>query len=247
MTEPFLGFALLWAGLVVLLTGGGRWLQAAFYSEPAAGFAWRGPLAGTLLALFLGLWGYLDAHPPGRFAPIFDFSAQDQREYPRLRAVLRRDGRDVIVAYRARRNERGVSEYREEAAPYRPMPRRPEAVIVDDDGQEARFDPDRTTPAGQPLRYRDARGRVMREDGIGRVSTFLSGRLAAYAALNLIHFLLWFACLWALLRFQWAHALGLAAVAWVAMTVLIVPMWLSKVEETASRPLAARTALVRVG
>lgn len=242
MGDPIFGFVLLWAGLVVLLTGGGRWLQAAFYSEPAAGFAWRGPLAGTLLALFLGLWGYLDAHPPGRFASIFAFSAHDDREYPRLRAVIRRDGHDVTVAYRVRRNERGVPEYREETRPDRPMPRGPEAVIVDDDGQDARFEPDRATPAGQPLRYIDSRGRVMRENTIGRVSTFFPARLAAYAALNVCHFFLWFGCLWALLHFQWAHALGLAAVAWLAMTLLIVPMWLGKVEESAGRPTQARGA-----
>jgi hypothetical protein len=43
---------------------------------------------------------------------------------------------------------------------------------------------------------------------------------------NVAHFVGWFLGLWLLLRFQWGHALGLAVVMWLIMTLLILPMML---------------------
>src|SRR5439155_8961007 len=90
--------------------------------------------------------------------------------------------------------------------------------------------------AEQPLRYRDSRGRVMTEDAIGRLSTTRWGLLWGNLFLNLIHFLLWFVCLWLLLRFQWSHALGLAVILWLIMTIFGVPALLAKVETAATSP-----------
>ncbi len=43
---------------------------------------------------------------------------------------------------------------------------------------------------------------------------------------NAAHFGAWFLGLWLVLRYPWLHALGLAAVMWLAMTLLILPMML---------------------
>ena len=42
----------------------------------------------------------------------------------------------------------------------------------------------------------------------------------------LTHRLLWFVGLWVLMRFQWGHALGLAFVMWLTVTLVILPMLL---------------------
>ena len=41
--------------------------------------------------------------------------------------------------------------------------------------------------------------------------------------LNVLHLGVWFVCLWLLLRFQWSHALGLAAAVWLVLTLTFLP------------------------
>jgi hypothetical protein len=230
---------LLWALLLVLLTAGTTWLQNAIYSQPATGIYWAGPVTATLLALFFGLWLVLDLEPPGCYSSLFTFSANDEKEFRELRAVVIKNGKETPVRYRLRKTALGQPEYREATSPYRPLPRQPEAILVNEDGEEVRFEPERDANhklkigSGQALRYLDSRGRVMSEDMIGRVSNFRWDRFLPYALLNVGHLLLWFAGLWILLRFQWLHALGLALLFWLAMTVLVLPMCLSKAENAA--------------
>jgi heme exporter protein D len=42
-------------------------------------------------------------------------------------------------------------------------------------------------------------------------------------------------CLWLLLQFQWSHAFGLAIVVWLVVTLTLLPIVLSKIEETAKQ------------
>ncbi len=51
--------------------------------------------------------------------------------------------------------------------------------------------------------------------------------------LNGLHLVVWFACLWLLLRFQWPHALGMALVCWLVVTVIVIPPLLNKAEVVA--------------
>ena len=53
---------------------------------------------------------------------------------------------------------------------------------------------------------------------------FRWGRFFWNIVFNVAHLVAWFIGLWLLLRFQWLHALGLAAVMWLVMTLLILPM-----------------------
>jgi hypothetical protein len=234
-----LTFVLVWAGLVVLLAAGAALLQSTFYSDPVPGIVWRAPTAALLLTLFLAFWGYLDYGAPGRYGALFAFSPYDEKTYPEIRALVVRNGRETQLRYRLSKNTQGLPEYRPVTPPFRPLPTHPDAIIVVEDDQEHRFMPERDAKGrfvyqqGQALRYIDDRGRVMWEDSIGRLSTFRWGRFWANLLLNAFHLGLWFICLWLVLRFQWSHALGLGLACWLAMTVLIVPMILSKVEESA--------------
>ena len=51
--------------------------------------------------------------------------------------------------------------------------------------------------------------------------------------LNFLHLGVWFVCLWLLLRFQWSHALGLAIVFCLAMTLVVLPMLFTRTERAA--------------
>jgi hypothetical protein len=223
---------LLWAALAVLIYSGARLLQGSFYNEPVSDLYWRAPAAAALLAGFFGLWCLLDLNAPGQYGPIHEFTPTDDRQFKELTAIVRKDNRDQAVDYRLRSNERGQSEYRETKSPYRPLPSHPEAIIVNEDGAAVRFEPERDQSghfriaAGQSLHYTDPQGRVMSEDTVGRVSIFRWNRFLPNMALNAFHLVLWFVCLWLLVRFQWTHALGLAVALWLGMTLLILPMLL---------------------
>jgi hypothetical protein len=230
---------LVWVVLMVFLGAGTLWFQGYIYSEPAADLYWRAPAAGTVMALVVLLWCYLDYGSPGRYPALFDFSYKEEKEFPELWAV--KDGK--TTRYEARKSATGGTEYRD--ANKMQLPSHRDAIIVKEDGQEVRFEPQRnekgqykTTP-GQSFRYleKDGRGREMSEDAMGRVSEIQWGLLIGNIFLNLIHFLAWFVCLWLLLRFQWSHALGLAFIFWLMMTLVILPMLLTRVE-TVSRQRA---------
>ncbi len=51
-----------------------------------------------------------------------------------------------------------------------------------------------------------------------------TGRSLGTVLLNLVHLLVWFGCLWLLMRFQWGHALALAAAAWLLMSFVVPAM-----------------------
>jgi hypothetical protein len=251
---------MVWAALVVLLWVGTLWFQGYIYSEPVDDIYWRAPAAGTALALLVALWCYLYHRAPERYERLFAFSPRQVTEFPVPREAKEpasfwseRGGKRTLFE---RRKTEGQPEYRNPQnrnQKWEPS----DAIIVKENGQEVRFEPDRDAkgnfkrersqpPKGlgwlvgpgpeQPLRYHDARGRVMTENDIGRLSLFRWGVFLVYLLLNTIHFLLWFVCLWLLLRFQWSHALGLAVVFWLVMTIVILPMLLD-----AARPRPATT------
>ena len=64
----------------------------------------------------------------------------------------------------------------------------------------------------------------------GQVTTYRFGVLLMALILNFGFLIVWFVCLWLLLRFQWSHALGLAFVAWL-ISLFILPMILTQAEK----------------
>ena len=142
---------------------------------------------------------------------------------------------------------RGLVEYRD--ANGRPWSRSDaeglvEAIIVEDkDGRRLRFDVELTedkkfkAAPGEPIRYVEAESpyRVMTETAIGRLPVSHMSEALAKIVLSLFHLGLWFACLWVLLQFQWSHALGLAVVAWLVLTLTLLPIIFAKTETAAQQ------------
>jgi hypothetical protein len=233
----------------IFLWAGTLFFQGYIYSEPASGLYWRAPAAGAVVALFLAFWCFLDYHHPGRYnATWFEPSASDDEVFDKFWAV--KGNREIL--YQARKNARGQIEYSDAAR--RPWSRSDadgivEAIIVEDkDGQKIRFNAELTedkkfkTAQGEPVRYVEAggRGRVMTETYIGKLPVSHFGVTLAKIILSLLHLAFWFACLWLLLQFQWSHAFGLAIVVWLVVTLTLLPIVFSKIEETAKPSLVGQ-------
>jgi hypothetical protein len=248
-----LTFLLVFLGLAIFLWAGTLFFQGYIYSEPVPQLYWRAPAAGAVLAVFLALWCYLDYRHPGRYnATWFEPSASDDEVFNKFWSV--KGNREIL--YEARKNARGLIEYRD--ANGRPWGRSDaegivEAIIVEDkEGKRLRFNAELTEDKkfkagpGEPIRYveADPPGRVMTENAIGRLPVSHSGEVLAKILLSLFHLGLWFACLWVLLQFQWGHALGLALVVWLALTLTLLPILFTKTEEAAKqRAVPASTAV----
>ncbi len=224
--------------LTVVLWAGSLWFQSAIYSEPAGELYWRAPAVGVGLTLFLGLWVVADCRTGGRVRPLHQTSVYETKTYDEFKAVLTKNGPEVTFKRVPNADERFIPTYREDGrGDGRPLPSRPEKIIVQDAGAAVVFQPERDakgnfhTREGQNLRYLDKSGRVMLEGELGEVSQFRWDWLFLNLFFNLFFFLLWFAGLWLLLRYQWVHAFGLALVFWLAMTLIVVPMILDYAEQ----------------
>jgi hypothetical protein len=245
---------LLWAVLTVLLSAWTLWFQGYIYNEPTSGISWRGPAAGSALTVVLAIWIFLDSRtPPGRFRPFLESSATvDSKPFPKL-YIPREKGEDVygLVPGPGR-------EYRLNGQPTgKVLAKRPKQVVVIEDGERHIFEPERDakgnfktrsssssswlgSEASEDLRYVDDKGRVMLESSIGQLSTFRSGLFVGNLLLNFFFLAAWFAVLWLLLRFQWAHALGQAVVFWGVMLLFILPPVLTRAENVAKERVQAR-------
>src|SRR5262249_40196924 len=62
----------------------------------------------------------------------------------------------------------------------------------------------------------------------GRPYAFRWGRFLGNLFLNFVHLGLWFVAFGLVLRFQWSHALLLAIILWLGMSLAILPMLLGQ-------------------
>jgi hypothetical protein len=233
----WLSFSIVFAGVLVL---GTLWLQGYFYTEPATGLLWRGPAAGAALGLLLTLWCLLSFLAPGDYDTLWSFSLRQKKEFPDIKVVKGNETLEYEM-HRDPQRPQGRVEYVEKKTREKLLDKSKVAeIIVDEEGKEVHFKVQRWTEGSnkdQPKREQgemhwvDDRGRVMAESDFGRIYTLQWVRLLLYFFLNVCHLLLWFGCLWLLLRFQWAHALGLAVILWLVMTIPVLPILLDKAAE----------------
>lgn len=246
------------AVLVVLFWAGTLWFQSYIYSEPTRDLHWRAPAAAAALTFFLALWCFLTYKHMGVGAGFLDFSARQDKTYSTFRSVVEYKVKDqekkeeTVYEIHKSGSLLGDSEYVVRNS--RPLKRwrrtDPEGrlvtmIIVEegagDSKKELKFrlkaPKDGKFAENEMARYvEEGTGRVMTEDRIGSVTTQRTGLVILYLLLNLFHLVIWFVCLWLLLRFQWLHALGLALFFWVIMTFGIVPMLLDRAERIAPPP-----------
>jgi hypothetical protein len=237
----------------VLLWVGTAFLQGYLYTEPSSDTYWQAPAAGAVVTLFLLVWCLINvnaAHDQGPgFEPydtLFRFSAveeYDKRPVDKI-WVVRAGARDP-QPYESHRTVQGY-EY-VDVITKKPLGSLAgvQAILMEDGsgkigekGEKTRFELNKDSDRGNS-RFVSAQGWAMGENNLGQPSIFRSGLLVANLLLNFLHFAVWFLCLWLLLRFQWGHALGLAIVIWLVMTLIVLPSLMSRTGEIAREPPAA--------
>ena len=236
MLFTILTLFVLFAALSVLLWAGALLLQGWLYETPAPQLYWRAPAVAAGITLFLAVWVFADCHTGGRVRPLHQTSVWETKPYPTLKAVLTPKGPEETFTRVGSADQR--LDYRQDGRrDGKALPARPEKVIVDDGGAAVAFEPERDaqghfrTQPGENLRYLDPAGRVMMEGELGEVSQFHWDVMLLNVLFNVLHLALWFAGLWLVLRFQWAHALGFAVCLWLVMTLLPVPMVLDYAQQ----------------
>jgi hypothetical protein len=251
-------FCVVFFALAVVLWAGTLGFQGLIYNEPASGLHWRGPAAAALLTALFAVWCYLafsnfdprtETQLP--FDTIFRFQPNKITQVDKLYAV--KNGQETPFTKRNTGGKVGSVEFRDgQGNPWRRSDTTgiTEAIIIEENGQRARFVPKLArdgnfppTAEAFPGYFEQGGRREMLQ--LGQVSLFRWGVWFLNIVLNVAHLALWFVCLWLLLRFQWTHALGLAVVAWVVVTLLLLPMLLDRTRDVAKErvnptPRAAR-------
>jgi hypothetical protein len=250
--------------LAALLWGGTRLIQAALYETGEPDLYWRAPAAAAAMAAFFGAWALLNyrAAEPGQaelpYDGLFNFTAEQVSERPVPEFwVLHGEGQMRYVARdlggmpprREYRGEDGQVWQAERAADGDTIviregkdktPVRFKAVMPSDPKKDRHVE--RYVEEGG-RRYLD--GETFGRNGL--VMTPRGGGSFVRVTINVLHFVLWFDVLWLLLRFQWPHALGLAAALWLVMTFVAPYLFREFANVKAARATAAQTVNRMVG
>jgi hypothetical protein len=250
--------------LAVFFYVGGMFLQGYIYTEPSQELYWQAPAAAGALTVFLMLWCVLVVNAEGAnksdipYDTIFKFQPRvDLLKEPAQQIWVIKDGEKKL--YKRKRFEQNKYRYfdtttdrplRDSDLPPRTKPPGVEPDIIeleDIDGERYLF---HRAPSseGSYEEFVSDQGWVMKayEDGpTGNPSKFRWGRFMMALFLNFGFFLLWWLCLWLLLRFQWGHALGLGFVLWLVFTFALLPMLLTQAADVAQRNAAAARQVAR--
>ena len=237
--------ALLTFVLAVVLWGGSLFAQSYFYTEPASGLYWRGPVVAAALTLFYFIWSSLnlaggDSTGDVPYPAVWQFSNRIflvQSPVPEI--VCKKKGDDEPAVYQLDKSQPGVIYKRVDGAGNW-SPSGVEWIKLNYDGTEYTFEYDKnmSKDAGYYSVFVDKNSDwQMDERWIGQPGHTSTFRVLVYLFLNWIHLLLWFAGLWLVLRFSWQHALAIGLVMWLAFTLMIVPVLGTNVQ-TALRQVA---------
>lgn len=255
-------------GLIVVFWVGAQWAQGYFYDSTVRGLPWRAPAAAGVVSVFLGLWCIIEYSSPGSTDAMHNFSHQEVRDFDSFISVRRSPGKKDEEEIRFERRPAGNAFVFVDAEGNKWSRSSSGAMIaiIIEEGQgdnktRRRFNADLDDKGNfqtgqargrdmEALKYREVSGSgTIDERQPGKVIRPRTGRLVGNIVLNLVHLALWWAAIWLLLRFQWSHAAGFAFVAWLAVTLALVPFLLGRARTAAhGRTKTAATALmIRVG
>jgi hypothetical protein len=251
-------------GILALLWTGTLFAQGYIYEEATEGLPWRAVAGAGVIAGFLGIWTLLEYSTPNRYDTIFSFSTEETIALDEFWSVRRNADGEKEIHFKKRVRPDGRVDYVD--SDFQRWQRSSSGMMVairyvrgeETVRLEAELTPDGSQFAPRvvrgitmPLRYLEVGGsRYMSEDQLGRVTMNRRGLLVINIVLNLLHFVVWFAVLWLLLRFQWQHALGFAAAYWLVATLIIAPMLFARARKAAetrnasAAPVASHQILV---
>lgn len=245
-------------GLVALLWSGTLLAQGYFYDSPTDGLHWRAPAAAAVITVFLAVWCLMEYASPHSTDALHQFSNERVTNVTKFWSVRRSEnGDEKEIPFERRTVGPNQTEFVDDQGGRwaRSKSGMMVAIIVEEKtGEEVtrtRFNAEMKDgkfaqketrgSVTQPLRYVEENGsRFMTEGSLGKIISYRKGKWIGNVFINLVHFALWFAVLWPLLRFQWAHALGFAFVCWLVATLALVPFLLEKSRTVGERKAADR-------
>src|SRR5262249_1336638 len=149
------------------------------YTQPVEQIYWRAPAAGSAITLFLIIWIAIDYravknNPDAQFpyGPIHllspSVSKSESEPFAALIVPNDKGGEDELKLDKVADARKGHAEYRN-VKTNDPIPSTPLKIIVVENGERSVFEPDKDKngkfirESGQPLLYRDKKGRVLTE------------------------------------------------------------------------------------
>jgi len=245
LSGMFLILLVVFVSLAILLAAGTLFIQGYLYSEPVGDIFWRAPAAAAVLTAFFWFWCFLNyraADPKATELPyetVFTSAATEdttKEPVPELWAERGNNRthyrRHTIVVTPIR------YEYHDAADKRLTMFQNIDAIIVKEGDPKAPVEARFVARPEESRFVEEGRSRYMTVDNFGRIYTPRPGRSRVMLLINAVHLVVWFLAVWLLLRFQWSHALGLALVFWLAMTMLIMPQILARVPRKPAEPSA---------
>ena len=216
-------------------------VQRYLYQEPADKLVLRAAVAGLLLGCFVTGWVYVNTRASGanRYGVIHDFHPNDVsgpvpkfqavRTYPNAKKEETVAFERQVVGGGHRYLDADKRTFAVNSAEFLTT-----ALVLDDGGQPVRYEAvmnGQSQYVGEKYTFREKDGG--RSIELGRpydpvepvaVTSPSGGVVFLALLLNVLHFVVWFACFWPVLRFNVGHALGLAAVFTAGATVLLMPL-----------------------
>ena len=232
-------FVMLLAALGVLFFVGTLFVQSFIFTEPVEGLTWRAPTSAAIMAVFFTFWCLIvvrsDARPGNiPYTTIFNFSIRTNmwkkdKPAPELWAD-RYDGQVIryVLNYDLEFGHKKPV-YKNASDPTKTFTPTGVAALEIEiaPGVKSKFE---RTSDGDLEFFRNADGwRLQYDRDISGNPTRMSWALLfGNLFLNLLHLVLWFVCLWLILRFSFSSSFLFAAILWGLTTIALLPMLLDQ-------------------
>lgn len=256
-------FALFWGGALVA--------QGYMYNQPVDRLPARAAAAAVLVGTFLSLWVAIDRGAPGKYDTFFEFGGETRKEFDEFEAVrwsvpsgrfdADKDPPETTAKFKkAPGGKAGAFVEVGSGQPFRQNDTSTMTavlVVKTDDGPPVRFkakmDVQTKADPNSQQKYRVATytndrvfveengSRYIKADQLGVVYVPSTGTVFVALLINFLHMVVWFVAFWLVLRFNWGHALGFAAVFGLLTMLAIMPLLFKPNRATQAAAPTART------
>ena len=231
-------FVMLLVVLGVLFFVGTLFAQSSIFTEPTEGLAWRAPTAAGIMAVFFTFWCVLavivrsDGKIP--YTTIFTFRVRSDmlpKATPEIWAY-RGDGQVLHYGIRAMSNSASTKTFYQNLADPSKTFTNTGVIAVEimtPSGEKSKFKLNEGGDNAGEYFINDEGYRLEDDRDISGNPTRMSwGLLIGNVLLNTLHFVLWFVCLWLILRFSVGSSVLFAAILWGLTTIALLPMLLEQ-------------------
>ncbi|HEY2786200.1 MAG TPA: hypothetical protein VGJ05_14635 [Fimbriiglobus sp.] len=241
------------AALFVLFWALSAFFQAYLYNEPTKHLPARAAIAALVVGGLIGVWTYANAKSDrkGKYGPLHDFDSTNSTEVYEFTAVREYpydkgpDGKPKEVKSTFRRAEKQKSGTFLEDKTGKPFQlntgtfKTEELEVKEADGKIAHFHAETDSRGNYtPDKRFSERGSKRYVDGDAPEAIYApSTKAMVYAILlNVLSYVAWLVAFWLIMRFAFAHALGLAVVFGLLTMLVVAPLLFERV-----RPQEGRT------